>query len=248
MGLLSVKNPVLKHGIHYLTSDYKSRNEDRKNHNGMDLVGANGVDEVIAIESGIVTYVGYDNSAGYWVAINTNGIEHRYFHLKKGSILVKKGEYVHKGQVIATMGRTGNATGNNLHFAIYKDGHYVDPLPYLMNDNPFNIDGDAFTTFVKGIQKCFGARVDGIPGPETLSKTRTISTSINWNSPAVRVLQVYLQTLGYNLGIHGVDGMFGPDMKKVIKDYQKNVVGLTGKYVDGIITARMYTWQSLLRL
>lgn len=136
MALLNVKNNVLKGGKHYVTSDYKTRNENRSTHNGMDLVGANGVDDIVAIENGTVTYVGYDSSGGgYWIAITTNGIEHRYFHLKEGSIKVKKGDNVVKGEVIATMGKTGNATGNNLHFAIYKNG-YVDPLPYLTNENP----------------------------------------------------------------------------------------------------------------
>lgn len=245
--LLNVKNNVLKGGKHYLTSDYKTRNSNRSTHNGMDLVGANGIDDIVAIENGTVTYTGYDASGGgYWISITTNGIEHRYFHLKKGSIKVSKGEYVQKGSVIATMGATGNATGANLHFAIYKNG-YVDPLPYLVNDNPFNVANDAYKTFVKDIQKAIGANIDGIAGPETLSKTPTISTSTGWNHAAVRPLQVYLQSLGYDLGSYGVDGKFGNDMKACIKKYQ-NDAGLDTKYQDGIITAKMYTWQKLLKL
>ena len=244
---MNFKNKVLKGGKHYLTSDYKTRNSNRSTHNGMDLVGANGIDDIVAIENGTVTYTGYDASGGgYWISITTNGIEHRYFHLKKGSIKVSKGEYVQKGSVIATMGETGNATANCLHFAIYKNG-YVDPLPYLVNDNPFNVANDAYKTFVKDIQKAIGANIDGIAGPETLSKTPTISTSTGWNHAAVRPLQVYLQSLGYDLGSHGVDGQFGKDMKACIKKYQ-SAVGLASKYQDGIITSKMYTWQKLLKL
>ena len=247
--LLKVKNNVLKNGIHYVTSDYKTRNESRSTHNGMDLIGKNGVDDIVAVERGTVSFTGYDASGGgYWVSITTNGIEHRYFHLKKGSIKVKKGDAVEKGSVIATMGATGNATGNNLHFAIYKNG-YVDPKPYLMNENPFNLEAsnNAYQTFVKDLQKVIGAKVDGIAGPETLSKTPTISTSTGWNHASVRPLQVYLQSLGYDLGSHGVDGKFGKDMKACAKKYQKDV-GLATKYQDGIVTARMYTWQKLLKL
>ena len=99
--LLNVKNKVLKGGKHYLTSDYKTRNDNRSTHNGMDLVGVNGIDDIVAIEDGTVTYTGYDASGGgYWISITTNGIEHRYFHLKKGSIKVSKGETVQKGSVI----------------------------------------------------------------------------------------------------------------------------------------------------
>lgn len=248
MALLNVKNNILKGVKHYLTSDYKTRNENRSTHNGMDFVGPNGIDDIVAIESGTVTFTGYDSSGGgYWLAITTNNIEHRYFHLKKGSIKVKKKDHVVKGQVIATMGKTGNATGNNLHFAIYKNG-YVDPLPYLTNENPFNIvEEDSYKTFVRDLQKAIGANIDGIAGSETLSKTPTISTSVGWNHKAVRPLQVYLQSLGYDLGSCGVDGKFGKDMKACIKKYQQDIK-LALKYQDGKVSAKMYTWQHLLKL
>lgn len=248
MAKLNVINPILKGKEHYLTSDYKTRNENRSKHNGMDFVGPKGVDDIIAIESGKVTYVGYDSSGGgYWVAITTNGIQHRYFHLAKNSILVKKGDEVLKGQVIARMGKTGNATNYNVHFAIYRNG-YVDPKPYLMNNNPFNINNDAFTNFVKGVEEALGVNIDGIPDNETLNKTITISTRTNWNHSVVRVLQTYLQSLGYDLGNYGIDGKYGNDTKNAIMKYQRDVVGLKDGYVDGVVTAKMYTWKKLLNL
>ena len=105
----------------------------------------------------------------------------------------------------------------------------------------------AYKTFIKDLQAVIGANVDGIAGPETLSKTPTISTSTGWNHKAVRPLQIYLQSLGYDLGSCGVDGQFGKDMKACIKKYQKDV-GLATKYQDGIVTAKMYTWKKLLKL
>lgn len=148
------------------------------------------------------------------------------------------------------MGNTGNATGHHLHFAIFKNGQYVDPLPYLINYNPFNLqtNDNNFKKFVKGVQEILGAKVDGIPGSETLRKTITISTSKNWNHPVVKIIQEYFVSLGYDLGKYGVDGKFGTDMKKVVIDYQRNVINLDDNYVDGIITAKMYTWQHLLGL
>ncbi len=240
---LEVKNKVLASGIHYLTSDYKTRNENRSSHNGMDLIGPKGVDNIVSMASGTVKYVGYDPNGGYWISILTNGIEHRYFHLAPHSIKVKKGEQVAKGTVIARMGKSGNATNYCLHFAIYNKG-YQDPLPFLTEESPFN---NTFTTFVKDLQKAIGVPVDGKPGPITLAKTPTLSTSIGWHHAAVRPLQVYLQSLGYNLGKYGVDGKFGNDMKQAIKKYQKDV-GLKASYQDGKVTARMYTWQKLLKL
>lgn len=129
-----------------------------------------------------------------------------------------------------------NINGNypNMGNVVHIDTKLVDP------------DKDtAYKTFVKDLQKAIGANVDGIAGPETLSKTLTISTSTGWNHAAVRPLQVYLQSLGYDLGSCGVDGQFGKDMKACIKKYQADN-GLP--YVDGKVTAKMYTWKKLLKL
>lgn len=104
---------------------------------------------------------------------------------------------------------------------------------------------DAYKTFVRNLQSAIGANVDGIAGSETLSKTPTLSTSTGWNHKAVKPLQVYLKSLGYDLGKCGVDGKFGKDMKACIKKYQKDQ-GLS--IVDGVVTAKMYTWKKLLKL
>lgn len=104
---------------------------------------------------------------------------------------------------------------------------------------------DAYKTFVRDLQSTIGANVDGIAGSETLSKTPTISTSTGWNHKAVRPLQVYLKSLGYDLGKCGVDGKFGKDMKACIKKYQRdNSLSI----VDGIVTTKKYTWKKLLKL
>ena len=131
-----------------------------------------------------------------------------------------------------------NVNGNhpNMGNVVHIDTKLVDPE-----------EDTAYKTFVKDLQEAIGANVDGIAGPETLSKTPTISTSTGWNHKAVRPLQVYLQSLGYDLGECGVDGQFGKDMKACTKKYQKDV-GLASKYQDGIVSAKMYTWKKLLKL
>ena len=104
---------------------------------------------------------------------------------------------------------------------------------------------DAYKTFVRNLQEAIGANVDGIAGSETLSKTPTISTSTGWNHKAVKPLQVYLKSLGYDLGKCGVDGKFGKDMKACIEKYQRdNSLSI----VDGIVTTKKYTWKKLLKL
>ena len=52
-----------------------------------------------------------------------------YGHLNNW--LVKKGDFVVKGQPIGLMGQTGSATGNHLHFGIKKNNKWVNPIIYL---------------------------------------------------------------------------------------------------------------------
>jgi len=57
------------------------------------------------------------------------GWQTRYAHLKR--IKVKEGKKVDRGDVIGTVGKSGNATGNHLHYEVLRHGHPVNPRPYL---------------------------------------------------------------------------------------------------------------------
>lgn len=98
---------------------------------------------IYACEEGIVVYYQYQgaNSGGYVVGIYhpKYDMTSEYGHLKKGSIVVKKGDKVSMGQMIAKMGCTGNADGCHLHFGLQKGkglkygilAKWVDPIKYL---------------------------------------------------------------------------------------------------------------------
>ena len=58
-----------------------------------------------------------------------NGFVTAYAHASE--ILVKRGETVKRGQVIAKSGETGNVTSPQLHFEIRKGATPVDPTEYL---------------------------------------------------------------------------------------------------------------------
>ena len=96
--------------------------------------------------------------------------------------------------------------------------------------------------FIKDVQKAIGAKVDGIAGPETLSKTITVSKSKNRKHAVVKPIQKYLNKIGYNCGI--ADGIAGPKFDAAVKAYQK----ANGCVADGEITARNKTWKKLLGL
>ena len=241
--LIDVKNAVLKNKVHYVTSDYKTRG-NRSVHNGMDLIGKNrSTDYVIAIEDGKVITSTYSKTAGYYVEIkHQNDYISRYLHMKKNSIKVKKGDNVIKGQVLGFMGNTGDSNGAHLHFAVYDNkGTPQDPLPYLQDKLKFTFSG--FSKFVSNVQSALKARVDGIAGPETLSKTITISAKVNHKHPVVKYLQEYLYNLGYK-DIGTADGIAGPKFTKVIKQFQKD----NNCVVDGIVTKQNKTWKTLLKL
>ena len=102
-----------------------------------------------------------------------------------------------------------------------------------------------FKTFVKEVQAAIGAKVDGIPGPETLSKTVTVSATLNRRHAVVKPIQKYLYFLGYT-EVGTADGITGSKFDKAVKRYQKEVVGF--KNPDGEITAKNKTWKKLLKL
>lgn len=122
--------PVLKG---WISSGYGMRIDPftgrREFHPGIDFAGKLG-SKVIAVAAGVVTFAGWDGGYGKMVQINHgDGYATRYGHAEK--LLVKAGDIVKKGQVIALMGSTGRSTGPHVHFEVYKNGRVVDPSSYI---------------------------------------------------------------------------------------------------------------------
>ena len=111
---------------------------DGHTHQGQDLLAAEGV-PVVAPRSGTVTYVEYQaGRAGWYVVLHGDGqdFDYAFMHLKEGSIVVQKGQHVDQGQRLGSVGHTGDAAGDHLHFELWQGswwagGHPIDPLPYL---------------------------------------------------------------------------------------------------------------------
>lgn len=104
---------------------------------------------------------------------------------------------------------------------------------------------DSYTLkeFTRDVQKATGAAVDGIPGPETLSKTVTLSASKNRTHPCVKFVQKRLYELGYT-EVGTADGIAGPKFTSAVAHFQQDNQCVT----DGEITARNKTWKKLLGL
>ncbi|MCX7772457.1 MAG: M23 family metallopeptidase, partial [Clostridia bacterium] len=59
------------------------------------------------------------------------GIATLYLHIKNGGLLVKEGQTVKAGDVIAKVGSTGLSTGPHLHFEVRKNGERQNPVNYV---------------------------------------------------------------------------------------------------------------------
>ena len=98
-------------------------------HLGIDIPDELG-SPIWAADGGEVIWVGDTPSYGISVRIqHTDGIMTVYAHLDTTS--VKVGDKVYRGQTVGTMGRTGVATGNHLHFEVRVNNQTTDPIKYL---------------------------------------------------------------------------------------------------------------------
>jgi LysM repeat protein len=97
-------------------------------HTGLDIDGRTG-DPIYAAAGGVVTHSGWFGGYGNLVIVQSGNSEYYYAHASE--LLVRSGQEVAAGQMIARVGATGRSTGSHLHFEIRVDGTAVDPLPVL---------------------------------------------------------------------------------------------------------------------
>lgn len=117
----------------YITSPYGNRNDpftgSSSNHNGLDIGAAKGT-PIYAASGGKVIQAG-DRKNGFGLCVkieHSSGFQTLYGHCSE--LLVKEGQYVAAGELIARVGSTGRSTGNHLHYSIIIDGKWVDPTLY----------------------------------------------------------------------------------------------------------------------
>lgn len=100
-------------------------------HYGLDIAGAEG-DSVSCFADGSVGTVGESALLGNYVTVNHDlGFSTLYAHCS--AIAVSAGQRVQKGEVIASVGATGNATGPHLHFEVHDGGQYLNPIYYVVS-------------------------------------------------------------------------------------------------------------------
>ena len=104
---------------------------EREFHKGIDVSTRINA-PVIAPANGIVSHVGWNHGYGKVLTIEHGyGVKTKYAHLQK--TLVKKGQYIKRGETVALVGNTGRSTGPHLHYEVHLNRVAVNPLRYILN-------------------------------------------------------------------------------------------------------------------
>lgn len=109
------------------------RDAGRRRHHGVDIFARRGT-PVLAATDGVVRRVGVTEVGGtvVWLRDERRRYNLYYAHLESHLPALRRGQRVHRGQVLGYVGNTGNArtTPPHLHFGVYARGP-VDPDPFL---------------------------------------------------------------------------------------------------------------------
>jgi murein DD-endopeptidase MepM/ murein hydrolase activator NlpD len=131
---LPPKDMILPVAQAHITSSFKSSRlhpilDIFRAHKGVDLAAERG-SPIVAPAAGRVKSVGWRIGYGITVELEHSGnVETLFAHCEKA--LVKEGDHVNAGDVIARVGSTGLATGPHVHFEVHRFGQQVDPIRFL---------------------------------------------------------------------------------------------------------------------
>lgn len=132
----SFQNPFQVNWRDYVSSAFGWRihpiSGSEKFHNGVDIALSTGT-EVGSCSKGTVILSYYSESAGNYIVVeDESGYRCHYMHLD--ARYVSEGEKVNYGQIIGTVGNTGNSTGPHLHLGVQnEDREWINPL-FVVSD------------------------------------------------------------------------------------------------------------------
>ncbi|MEE1095279.1 MAG: M23 family metallopeptidase [Paludibacteraceae bacterium] len=128
--------PVLNKDLKRMASGYGWRVDPvyhiRRFHEGMDFSAPIGT-EIFATGNSTVIFAGWKQGYGQTVDLDHGfGYSTRYAHCSK--LLVRPGQKVKRGDVIALVGNTGKSVGPHLHYEVHYQGRPVDPRNFYFYD------------------------------------------------------------------------------------------------------------------
>ncbi len=116
----------------------KKRVRYKGRHRGVDLNAPQGTDVYAAMDGEVVVAGRHRQYGNYVMVDHGNGVVTLYAHHRMN--LVSVGDIVQRGQKIAEVGRTGNATGPHLHFELQVHGLRTNPLPFLNDEEEISAE------------------------------------------------------------------------------------------------------------
>jgi murein DD-endopeptidase MepM/ murein hydrolase activator NlpD len=114
------------------------RDGGSRQHKGIDIFAAKGT-PVVAVEDGIISYIGDQPKGGHCLWLTTeSGTSFYYAHLDRWAPGMYEGMEVQTGDLLGFVGNTGNAihTPSHLHFGISQNDEMVNPFPILTRALP----------------------------------------------------------------------------------------------------------------
>lgn len=101
-------------------------------HYGVDLEAGGCEGPIWAAQAGTVSQIFQDLSGGWIIEVDHGGgVETWYVHMYSNGILVRIGDKVDAGQMIARVGSSGMSTACHLHFEVHVSGNPVEPSSFL---------------------------------------------------------------------------------------------------------------------
>lgn len=112
----------------------------RRFHEGVDFRAPRGT-PIQAAADGVVEEVSKRGHYGLYLRIrHSDRVQTAYAHMAQFAEGLRAGDFVHRGQVIATVGTSGWATGPHLYYEVIVDGNRIDPLATMVRTNlRFNV-------------------------------------------------------------------------------------------------------------
>ena len=105
---------------------YKTKSE----HTGIDFLAGLGTEVLATAQGEIIEVLRSDRGRGNQIRIDHGG-EYQTYYAHLGDILVRKGQQVSRGYVIARVGNSGLSFAPHLHYEVSLNGKIVDPVNYL---------------------------------------------------------------------------------------------------------------------
>lgn len=137
-GPFKVEKPAYKVPLqtkYKLTSDFGKRSAPKDGattfHKGVDFATPIGTELKSPVDGVVIESKRYGKSGNYVIVQDAQG--HKYSVSHCSDLLVKAGDKVNSGMVIAKSGNTGVSTGPHVHIAVKKDGKFVRPDNEIIN-------------------------------------------------------------------------------------------------------------------